>query len=78
MEQKVLTRLTHVGIDQQGALAELREDDRQIRGEITASLATLRADDGQNLALLGAGRTSGNMSWLRIARSCSTRGLNGW
>ena len=50
----MLTRLAHVGVDQQRALAELREDDRQVGGEIAAPFAALGADDGQHLAFLGA------------------------
>src|SRR5450755_21181 len=54
MEEVVLARLTHVGVDEKRALAELREDDREIGRQVGTPFAALRADDGEHLALLGA------------------------
>jgi hypothetical protein len=53
-EQVVLARRAHVGVDEQGAFAELGEDDGEIRRQVGAALAALGADDRQHLAFLGA------------------------
>ena len=46
----MLAAVTHVGVDQQGTFAELREHHGQIGGQVTAAFAAAGADDGERLA----------------------------
>ena len=50
-EQVVLARGAQVGVDDEGALTELREDDAEVGGEPRAAFAAAGADDGQRFAL---------------------------
>lgn len=45
----MLARVAQVGIDQQRAFAELREDDGEVGGGEAAAICPARADDGQRL-----------------------------
>ena len=47
------SRRAEVGVDQQGALAELGKDDGEVGREIGATLAALGTENRQHLALLG-------------------------
>src|SRR6202521_1291734 len=50
VEQPVLARMPHVGIDQQRSLAELREHRRQIRGQPATALAAFSAGNREHFA----------------------------
>src|SRR5262245_3812603 len=50
-EKRVLARAPQVRVDEQGALAGLRERDRKVRGETAAAFAAACADDGERAFL---------------------------
>src|SRR5882757_4938854 len=50
IEQSMLTRVPHVGVNQQRAFSELRKHGCQIRGEPAAAFAALRAGDREHFA----------------------------
>ena len=53
-EQLVLARMAQVGVDDEGALAQLREDHAEVGGDPRASFVPAGAGDGEGF-LLGAG-----------------------